>query len=1148
MKRFTMILALALMIAMPMMAERVKPETARKVATTFLSNNGAKATQLTNLSKEAGFTNLYIFNAEQGFVVMAADDCVQPILGYSLTNTFVAEGMPENIKWWLQGYNDQIQDAINDQMKASAETNQLWKELIAGKPNAAKATAVVNALVQTTWDQNGFYYYSGGQWHIFELYNNLCPYDNNAGERTVTGCAATAMAQIMKYWNYPAQGIGSHSYTPSTRPDLGVQSANFGETTYEWANMPNQLSQTSTTTQINAIATLMYHCGVSVDMMYDISSNGGSGAYSNDIPYALINYFNYKSTATYLTKSSYTDSNWIALLKSELNAGRPIEYNGSGSGGGHAFVCDGYDSSNNFHFNWGWSGQNDGFFALTSLNPGSGGSGGGSYDFTNNQNAVIGIEPASTLAAPTNLTYTLSGTQNVTLSWVGVSGALSYNVFRNGNLIGNATSTTYSDTTPYGTTSYYVRGVDSNNQMSLPSNTVTVTIDYPTPIVNDLTGSLSENNISLSWTAPEWCYPETPSATLTYGDGTPSGYSLGYNNPEYHLYWGHCYPSSSLTPYSNMSVYMVSFYANATGSYKVYIYKGTSAGHPETQVFEQSFSASSSGWVDVSLTDKYLFDASKDLWIFIYDPEGRGYPAAYSYYSGDNGNFYSLDPTSWIYTTSGAAFLIRTYLTDGTYTYNLYQDGNAIAQNISQTSYNATLNNNAANLFTVKTNYYDGETAASNAIGFAKGTASIASLEMATNDQMTITENSTLTVNGTLSDANATNLILENGAQLINSSTGVQATVRMDISGYTGNGGWYTISSPFVNLTPSIDNGLINGNYDLYAYDEDGDAEGNEWINYKAGNFSMVPSLGYLYANDATQSLDLSGELNSGVYSQTVNLSYNNTLEGIKGFNLLGNPTAHAISFTKSSDVADGYYYVDNGETWTYTTGNSVPVGRGFLVKANASGQSVTLNPQSKDNNSDSGQYLCLSIGEDNAYIKLNEGISMPLMDLNGNHSSLYLLSDCKPYVMLVRNDAEVLDLCFESKHNGTQTITVDANGLDLNYLHLIDNLTGNDVDLLATPSYTFEAKTTNYASRFKLVFAANAMGANDSFVYVADGHLSVLNQGEALLQIIDVTGRILCTETIQGNCRKALDLSEGVYVVRLTQGIEVKTQKVVVR
>jgi len=150
--------------------------------------------------------------------------------------------------------------------------------------------------------------------------------------------------------------------------------------------------------------------------------------------------------------------------------------------------------------------------------------------------------------------------------------------------------------------------------------------------------------------------------------------------------------------------------------------------------------------------------------------------------------------------------------------------------------------------------------------------------------------------------------------------------------------------------------------------------------------------------------------------------------------------------------------------------------------------------------------------------------------------------------VMLVRNDAEVLDLCFESKYNGTQTITVDANGLRLNYLHLIDNLTGNDVDLLATPSYTFEAKTTDYASRFKLVFVANGMDANDSFVYVADGHLSVLNQGEALLQIIDVTGRILCTETIQGNCRKSLDLSEGVYVVRLTKGIEVKTQKVVVR
>ena len=158
MKRFTLIVALVLMVAMPTFAERVTSETAQKVATTFLNNNGAKAAQLTDLSKEAGFKNLYIFNGNPGFVVMAADDCVQPILGYSLTGKFVAENMPTNVSGWLQGYNDEIQYAIDNKVRASDETSKLWKELADGNTKAAKAVAVVNALVQTKWDQNGFYY------------------------------------------------------------------------------------------------------------------------------------------------------------------------------------------------------------------------------------------------------------------------------------------------------------------------------------------------------------------------------------------------------------------------------------------------------------------------------------------------------------------------------------------------------------------------------------------------------------------------------------------------------------------------------------------------------------------------------------------------------------------------------------------------------------------------------------------------------------------------------------------------------------------------------------------------------------------------------------------------------------------------------
>ncbi len=1144
MKRFTMIVALVLMVAMPTFAERVTSETAQKVATTFLNNNGAKSAQLTDLSKEAGFPNLYIFNAEQGFVVMSADDCVQPILGYSLTEEFVAEDMPSNVRGWLQGYNDEIQYAIDSKMSVTAETAQLWKDLAEGNSKAAKATAVVNALVQTTWDQNGFYYYSGGQLHIFELYNNLCPYDNNAGERTVTGCVATAMAQIMKYWDYPAQGIGSHSYTPYTRPDLGVQSANFGETTYEWANMPNQLSQSSTTTQINAIATLMYHCGVSVDMMYDISSNGGSGAYSNDIPYALINYFNYKSTATYLTKSSYTDSNWIALLKSELNAGRPIEYNGSGSGGGHAFVCDGYDNNNKFHFNWGWSGQNDGFFALTSLNPGSGGSGGGSYNFTNDQNAVIGIEPASTIVPPTNLTYTLSGTQNVTLNWVGVSGASSYNVFRNGNLIGNATSTTYSDTAPYGTTSYYVRSVDSNNQMSLPSNTVTVTIDYPTPVVNDLTGSLSGNNVNLSWTAPDWCYPETPSATLTYGNGVSEG-NLGFNDGT-NMYWGHRYLAENLTEYNNMVIYKVAFYANETGAYKIFVYKGTTSNCPQTKVLEQSINVGTTGWSDFDLSSNIIIDASKDYWVFIYDPEGRSYPATYCSYSGSYANYYASSPTSWVGTVGNAAFLIKAYITDGTYTYNLYRNGTTLATNLTTTSYIDQNRNNTASFYTVKTNYYGGETAASNGVGYALGQASISTLTLDANDQMTVTENSTLTVNGTLTNNDPANLILEEGAQLIHNSANVKATVKRNIVPYTSDdNGWYFIASPVLeSITPSTVNGLLNGVYDLYYYDE----PTYYWMNYRNNAFNLAYKQGYLYASNANTPLQFAGTLTPSNSSVTLSdLSHSATV--LNGFNLVGNPFACNATVDKSFYITDetgsSIILADNGR--------QVKPCEGIFVQATISNTSVTFTKAGAKGRSLSNSFdLTLTQGRttiDRARVQLGNEESLDKFNLSDNTSSqIYFSQNGRNFAVTSISGENELPLNFEAMRDGIYTLNIELGSLNLGYLHLIDNLTGANIDLLSTPNYTFEAKTSDHASRFRLVFDANDAETNDSFVYVANGQLHVINQGEAELQIIDVMGRILHNETITGSFDMPLNLVAGTYILRLSNANQVLTQKVIIQ
>ena len=952
MKKFTILLALVILVAMPTFAEHVTPETARKVASTFLKNNGAKANQLTDLSKAAGFPNLYIFTTDEGFVVMSADDCVKPILGYSVTNKFVAEGMPENISSWLQGYSDEIQYAIENQAKASSEVAKQWKALADGKSNVAKTTTIVDALVETRWNQ-------------------IAPFNNNCPSGCATGCVATAMAQVMKYWNYPEIGIGSHSYSHNT---YGTLSVDFYNTSYEWSNMTNTYNSSSSQDQKKAVATLMYHCGVSVNMEYGSSSS----ANTSSVVAALKNYFNYATTMQYKKKSEYNNSQWIAMLKEELDAEppRPLQYRGSDTGGmgGHSFVCDGYDSDNKFHFNWGWGGWCDGFYALDDMEPGVGGIGAGNGVYRNGQAAIFGIQPAtiSTVSAPANLTATPIqeiGRRDASLAWEVASGAISYQVFRDDRLIYTTESgevSNYLDEhVPYGTHLYYVRSVDTEGNLSLPSNyalvvftfsgptnfsaqvgdegimlswsaaeraiyynvycnnvrigthitteltytdtrtiagtltyfvkavdeledesdtseTQQIIVEYRTPLVDTLSAYHSGNEASLSWNSPQWCYPQTASSTITYGSGQFDG-SIGYGG-DYHMYWGHRYLSTDLNTYVGKTIYRVSFYVNTLGYYQLFIYNGTKTvtigdntyEAPVDSIASQTLNATRTGWFNIDIDSPIAIDNTKDLWVIIYDPEYKPMPGAYCSFTGHNrGNYVSTNIGAMTHYNS-VAWLIRTYLTDGTYTYNLYQDGTKIAENISETTYsNVSLNSNAPNLFTVKTNYYGGETGNSNKVGFAKGDVSLSTLNLASNDKMTITENSTLTVNGTLTNTNADNLIIEDGGQLITSSNNVAATVKKTINGHEPNdlSGWKFIASPVSTAINPINAGLItdtlgsdisegqSASYDLYYFDESQDLP---WKNYRNESFCLENGKGYLYANNNTIDLAFAGTLYNG--------------------------------------------------------------------------------------------------------------------------------------------------------------------------------------------------------------------------------------------------------------------------------------------
>jgi hypothetical protein len=384
-------------------ANQVDENTAKQVGLNFLTTKTnapylLSGTRLTlayvvksnanssNTTKKA-ITYLYVFNSSnKGFVMVAGDDVVTPILAYSHEGAFDPSNIPPNTAKWLEGYKNQIRFAIENEIEATEEIKTEWKYYYSGVSSVtiARRTTAINPLIKTKWDQSPYY-------------NALCPYDYQYNESTVTGCVATAMAQILKFWNYPATGSGFHSYNHSK---YGTISANFGGASYQWASMPNNVSGNN-----NAVATLMYHCGVSIDMNYDVSSNGGSGAYviSDMSPvqhcseYALKTYFGYKNTMQGVQRVNYTETQWINLLKTELNASRPVLYAGFGSGGGHAFVCDGYDINNFFHFNWGWGGAYDGYFSINALNPSGTGTGGGSGGFNSGHQALIKIEPPAGL-------------------------------------------------------------------------------------------------------------------------------------------------------------------------------------------------------------------------------------------------------------------------------------------------------------------------------------------------------------------------------------------------------------------------------------------------------------------------------------------------------------------------------------------------------------------------------------------------------------------------------------------------------------------------------------------------------------------------------------------------------------------------------
>ncbi len=340
--------------------------------------------------------NFYVFdiNGGEGYVIVSSDDQIQPVLAYSLEGGFNNDNMAPTQKDFLNYFDYCVEYASNNVLEVSEKISTQWQELISYYPGKAFGQKVTspNLLKNINWDQG---------WP----YNAQCPVDAAAtytNGHVPVGCVATAMLQVMKYYNWPPSGEGSKSHSSYMNGGYGNITINFGNQTYDWNSMPNQASALVNT----ELGKINYHASVGVSMYW---GPDGSGSQTNYIVTALETYFRYSTSCQYVSKSSYSDTGWKNLVKAQIDANKPVVYSGNSTTTGHAWNCDGYQDDS-FHMNWGWGGAGNGYYTLDNLvstaNPG-----GPEANFNLNQDMVINIFPETGYPDYCNSMRTITGTE-----------------------------------------------------------------------------------------------------------------------------------------------------------------------------------------------------------------------------------------------------------------------------------------------------------------------------------------------------------------------------------------------------------------------------------------------------------------------------------------------------------------------------------------------------------------------------------------------------------------------------------------------------------------------------------------------------------------------------------------------------------------
>ncbi len=417
-KTLLLMVTLALFVCQSI-ASPVDATRAQRLGMKFMQRNATKHVNALELAytgmTETGVAALYVFNADDAFVVVAADDAAHPILGYSEEGRFDVDNMPDGLAYYLRHYVRQIEYAIENQLEAEPEIAAQWEQVERdGMMNSNRNATAVPPLFTLNWNQDCYY-------------NMFCPTSTNwmaPCGHVYVGCVADAMAMVMKYWNWPDHGSGSHSYTPQGYP---LQSVDYESTYYDWNNMPVNLTAGSSMIQKEAIARLMWHCGVSVDMNYSYDGSGSSSYY---VPNALKTYFRYSKDVDLRYRDDYTKTQWEDMLIGSFDRGIPCYYSGAEGNEGHAFVCIGYNDNRQFYFNWGWSGSGNGYYAIDALNTFNG-------TFNDNQGAIFNFVPDyiydGLMPAATNLNVEAGNAHSHTglISWTNPTNDLSGEVVDN---------------------------------------------------------------------------------------------------------------------------------------------------------------------------------------------------------------------------------------------------------------------------------------------------------------------------------------------------------------------------------------------------------------------------------------------------------------------------------------------------------------------------------------------------------------------------------------------------------------------------------------------------------------------------------------------------------------------------------------------